>query len=403
MPQPAEAPIVAPATTPAVWHPVQLIAFRVAFVYLVLFMVPLPEALVGLIGTHLLHLSRAPERLMNGSGDTLFHWVELLTKVLATALAAAGWSLLSRHRREHVRLQAGLRVYLRYLLGFTMGIYGLAKVVGGQFPIPGPGRLLERVGELSPMGLLWTFMGHSPGYCVFTGLAEVLGGALLFYRRTTTLGALIVVGVMANVVALNFSYDVPVKIFSTHLLLIAVFLLLPDLRRLGEVFLWQRSPQLAARAFGRWWRWLKPVVLCVVFAVGVVMSGRIEFGNPGELLGTWDVETFTRNGQVHPPLFTDRTRWRFLAVDQHGEATVRFADDSTDHFEIGGSCGHLTVGLGFRDRELGTLTCRFFDADHGALEGKLEGAELRMTLRRHEGWLLNTRGFHWVNETPFNE
>ena len=38
------------------------------------------------------------------------------------------------------------------------------------------------------MGLLWTFMGHSPAYSAFTGAAEALAGALLLFRRTTLLG-----------------------------------------------------------------------------------------------------------------------------------------------------------------------------------------------------------------------
>jgi len=67
------------------------------------------------------------------------------------------------------------------------------------------------------MGLLWTFMAASKGYQIFTGAAEVLGGILLLWKRTTTLGALTVFGVMANVMALNFFYDVPVKLLSTHL------------------------------------------------------------------------------------------------------------------------------------------------------------------------------------------
>ena len=40
------------------------------------------------------------------------------------------------------------------------------------------------------MGILWKLMGHSYGYNLFTGLAEAVPAALLFWRRTTTVGAL---------------------------------------------------------------------------------------------------------------------------------------------------------------------------------------------------------------------
>jgi len=66
---------------------------------------------------------------------------------------------------------------------------------------------------------------------------------LLFPRKTSTLGALMSVGVLSNVVALNFSYDVPVKLYSSHLLAQAIFLLLPDARRLGNFFFLNRSTE----------------------------------------------------------------------------------------------------------------------------------------------------------------
>jgi uncharacterized membrane protein YphA (DoxX/SURF4 family) len=340
--------------------------------------------------------------------------VELVAKVLLTVATVALWSALARRRREHVRLDAALRVYLRYLLGFTVAIYGLAKMVEGQFPIPGPGRMLDRIGELSPMGLLWTFMGHSPGYCAFTGLAELLGGVLLFYRHTTKAGALMIVAVMANVVTLNFCYDVPVKIFSTHLLLIAGFLLLPDLGRLANFFLFNRPiplvplrPPFGSPAFQRWYTRLKPIVLAAILvgsAVVMSVAGTpLSEGQPGELAGTWDVETFTRDSQVHPPLFTDRLRWRFLAVDHRGNTTVRFADETTDHFDISAVDGRVSFASAFRGRAVGDFDYHLSDRDHVALVGKLDNIDVRMTLRRHGSWLLPTRGFHWVSEAPFNE
>src|SRR5204863_6312660 len=104
----------------------------------------------------------------------------------------------------------------------------------------------QTFGEASPMGLLWTFMGSSTSYTVFSGLAEVIGGLLLMARRTTLLGALVCIGVMVNVVMLNFSYDVPVKLYSSHLLAMAFFLLLPDLRRLTNVLVLNRPAEPAA-------------------------------------------------------------------------------------------------------------------------------------------------------------
>src|SRR5262249_42535112 len=132
-----------------------------------------------------------------------------------------------------------------------------------------PDTLLHTYGESSPMHLLWTFMGASDGYTWFTGAGEMLAGLLLCTRRTTLLGALVTFGVMAHVVALNFCFDVPVKLFSSHLVLMSVFLVAPDLPWLTKVFLLGRSE--APRGYTplvhrRWLDW----TLCVVRSVIVL-------------------------------------------------------------------------------------------------------------------------------------
>ena len=57
---------------------------------------------------------------------------------------------------------------------FTMFGYGFAKLCLSQFAPPSPARLDQPIGESTPMGILWTFMGASPAYCIFTGAVEVL-------------------------------------------------------------------------------------------------------------------------------------------------------------------------------------------------------------------------------------
>ncbi len=126
---------------------------------------------------------------------------------------------------------AWLRLLVRYTLAFTLFGYGFAKIFPLQFPPPRLFRLIQPYGDFSPMGVLWNFMGASVPYQIFSGAAEALGGFLLLFRPTTTLGALVSFAVMANVVALNFCYDVPVKLYSCNLLLMAVFLAAGDAPR----------------------------------------------------------------------------------------------------------------------------------------------------------------------------
>ena len=129
-----------------------------------------------------------------------------------------------------------LRSYLRYVLAAAMLGYGLAKVSWdfNQFATIGDFQLEKKWGDSSPMNVVWSFMGASRAYTVFAGLGEVVGAILLLFRRTTILGAMVVVGVMTNVVMLNYCYDIPVKLYSSHLLMMAVYLLLPEAGRLGN-------------------------------------------------------------------------------------------------------------------------------------------------------------------------
>ena len=95
--------------------------------------------------------------------------------------------------------------------------YGFVKIVPLQFQRTLLFKMMEPYGDFSPMGVLWSFMGASLPYVIYSGCAEVLGGILLLFRRTTTLGALVSFAVMLNVAVLNYCYDVPVKLYSTNL------------------------------------------------------------------------------------------------------------------------------------------------------------------------------------------
>lgn len=102
---------------------------------------------------------------------------------------------------------------------------------------------MQRAGDFSPMGLVWFFIGSSAAYTFFAGSGEVLGAALLFFRRTATLDALVIAGVMTNVVALKFCYDIPVKIGSSTLLVLAAYLVTSDLARIAKVLLFNQPTE----------------------------------------------------------------------------------------------------------------------------------------------------------------
>ncbi len=328
------------------WNLPRRLAFRFAFAYWLLLCLPFPldvipgfesvselyrageNRFVPWVAAHILHLPEPIEAARNGSGDTTFRWVQLLCVFSLAVIVAALWSLLDRKRRAYPWLDDSLRVYVRFFLLSLLWVYGMDKVIQVQFPVPGPSRMLQTYGESSPMGLLWTFMGSSTAYTAFSGAMEVLGGFLLFFRRTTSLGALVAAGVMTNVVALNFCYDVPVKILSSHLLLAAIYLLAPDLGRLFKVLVSNRPTAVRNLAppplRWRWLRiaralvWLAFCVSTATFAIRGSLNAHREAQKKPAIYGTYQVAEFIRNGETPPPLLTDQALWRLVTFENGG-------------------------------------------------------------------------------------
>jgi hypothetical protein len=174
-----------------------------------------------------------------GSGDTVADYLLQILILIAAVAGSLIWSLVDR-RPSSVRLRGWLQVLTRYALAFWLIKYGFAKVIPTQFLHLQMRQLTQTYGQSSPMGLLWNFMGFSTAYTVFAGIAELLPAMLLLFRRTALSGALIAFGVLLNVAMLNFCYDVPVKLFSLKLLLLSLFLILPESGRLLRLFVLNR-------------------------------------------------------------------------------------------------------------------------------------------------------------------
>ena len=434
-PTPAVAAPPAPADAP--WSLPRRVGFRFAFAFTALWLLPFPigtlpytqllgrpfdlgwDALTAWVGRLLLH--RPIDTGPNGSGDSSAGWLQLALTVVLALVATAAWSALDRRRRAYPRLQQWLHVYLRFAVGAIMVSYGTSKIYHTQFPFPSTGKLEQAYGDASPMGLLWTFMGFSGPYNVFTGLAETVPALLLFFRRTATLGALLLAAVMANVVMLNFCYDVPVKIFSTELLLASLYIAGPRLRAIFDVVVGERSVAAYARPplFARPRLALAARIAGVAFAAYVlghqiVRHRKMIAGDASAsaalagFAGNWDVVTLTRDGQPVPATLGEKTRWKSLSIRLYkgsGSLAYKQMDDYYDRWWFNFDAAKKTLALETdTEQKRGTLVYAQPDADHLTLTGTVDGHAVVMELCRRPAreYRLVTRGFHWVNEAPYN-
>ena len=419
---------------PAPWPLAARLAFRFAIVYFVLLIWPFPLNLIPGAGERVeawtsrplvtwaardvLRLDRPIEWVETGSGAKAGHYVWAGCAAALAAVAAAAWSLLGRRTRSHPRLLAWLRVAVRSYLGFFMLVYGCVKLVPSQFQAMPLDKLLQGYGEASPMGLLWVFMGHSRAYAAFTGAAEALAGSLLLFRRTALLGALLAAGVLANVVMLNFCFDVPVKLFSSHLLAMALLLLLPDLGRLASVLLLHRAVPAAEPPplfEGKWSRHSSVALSSVLLlgtagvTLGMAYGGYTTAGAGGPrspLRGVWAVEEFEIDGQVRPPLLTDPDRWSPVTFDNTRFVVVRDMRNRRRFYGVTLDEAARTVALSQRGDGGSRAALTYERPEFAALvlTGEADGRPVRVRLRRRDEseFPLISRGFHWVSEAPFN-
>jgi hypothetical protein len=299
--------------------------------------------------------------------------------------------------------------------------YGALKVIPVQFPTPSLTDLMETYGESSPGRLLWTFMGFSHAYCAFTGLAEMFGGILLFFPGLTTLGALVCFTVMINVCMLNLNYDVSLKRESFHLVVISLILIAPDCGRLFKLLV--LNAKVEAVKSRQLFRSKKLNVLVfflqIAFGLHVAYWYLWQYHNQEtrertepkqNLYGIWNVEEYSVDGRP----VCGKERWLRIIIE--GKLIVRAADGIDYYFEVQddpgkkqltlNSVGATSVGKFVENTKLrGNFSYDRSAPAEMTIEGELGSHRTIAKLHRldESKFVLNSRGFHWVTETPFTE
>ncbi len=345
------------------------------------------NAFVPWLGKHILHLARDIPTAETGSGDTTAAYIYSLFLAVLALVIAFLWSVIAR-RRAHPQISAWLRVSIRYVLAITLISYGMFKIIQSQFPFPSLSRLGGTYGDSSPMGLLWTFMGYSKAYNLFTGMVEAGGGALL-------------------------------KLYSLHLLFMALYLAAADGRRLLDILVLNRTAppaDISPPAFRR--RWLGFARLAIkILLIGYVIFTTVkesatqqrkiaEMASNTPLYGIWDVDEFARNGEVLAPLTSDSSRVKRMIFSHPKFTRIQFMDDRTKYWPTDYDPTNHTVSVaaGEDPKKKDVLTYSRADRDHLTINGHLGDDLVAIKLHRFDEskFLLLSRGFHWISEYPFN-
>jgi hypothetical protein len=372
------------------------------------------------VGSRILHVDVIIQP--TGSGDTMRAYVGCLCAVVAAAALALLWTagalLLQRWRPDwnaDGRLDGLVRVLVRFFLCQMLFGYGFAKVIPLQFAQPSSSRLARQLGDMSPMGLLWTFMGFSPTFQISTGAVEVLGGLLLTTRRTTLVGALVTLAAMTHIFALNMCFDVPVKLYTANYLMMSVFLIAPELPRLTRVLVLGKSveamplpPLLGHVALDRFAHVSRTLLVVAMLSSQIRGSYKLWSdmygGPPAPLAGRW--ETVSIQVDAKKPDKDDPMNWSRLDFSNRKFVSLTGPKPPSQVYMITWDNEGKKLALsrfgtpGFS----ATFTYELPEPDKLELHGSMDGKATSATLKRapEKRYELMDRGFHWIQELPYN-
>jgi len=411
-----------------IWSRGSKILFRFLFAYFVLYIVlmftnGLFETPFRWIGSNILGFNYNYEISGFGSGDNTFAYITLFVNFISAIFLTILWSILDRNRGEYNTPFYWFIVILRVFVIVSMLLYGFVKIFQIQFQSASFLRLLQPLGEFSPMGLAWTYMGYSKGFAMFAGIMEVIGGLLLIYRKTATLGAFIVIGVMTQVAMMNFMFDIPVKLYSVHLILMGLIIFLTDIQRFSAVFIknkaveaydfyYPNSSESYHKNIAKVKKIVLPILLIAASTLGYLGQLNVtDVNHRPALYGIWEAKIFIKNNDTIPALITDKNRWRYLVIERKGRAAIKTMTDKIERlmFEVDSTQNSVKIYNFNTDESLKDLSSNFTYSQstdlHLSISGHLNGADYSIEFQKitlENFTLLNTR-FHWINERPNNQ
>lgn len=336
------------------WKAWEKVLFRIAFIFFICICIPNSAEWYKIV-LHIdwarLHYRDLYDIARFGSGINLFgdrlfgnfllgyaNWIITLLISIAGGLL---WTVIVRwrrsERREYNRLYYWLRVVVRYRAGIGIIGFGFTKLLPVQMPYPGLGILNTNFGDLTAQKVFWLSVGIVPWYQVFAGVVEVLAGTLLFFRRTTTLGAILLFGALGDIVYVNFAYDGGVHVYSSYFVLLASFLLVDDVPRIYRLLIQEKvtTPVHFYPVFSSsWWKFTRIGLKSLTIFLFLFVLFYLQYTNflydpykqPAiagvkTLRGSYAVTEFRLNNKVIPYSPLDTVAWQEVEFEKWSSLT----------------------------------------------------------------------------------
>ena len=256
----------------------------------------------------------------------LADYTDWFIALLIGIAGASIWTILDRKSKSYHLLYYWIRVVVRYRAGIGIIGFGFTKLFPTQMPYPSLGLLNSNFGDFTAQKIYWLSVGIVPWYQVFAGVVEVTAGTLLFFRKTTTFGAILLAGALGDITFVNYAYDGGVHVYAFYFVFLALILLAEDLPKLYQLIILEKYtvplhiyPDFNEPFFKYLRIGLKTLTFVIFFIIltytEVINFKYDPYKQPStagikKLRGNYLVSEFKLNGRKIPYNPLDTVRWQ---------------------------------------------------------------------------------------------
>lgn len=383
-----------PVSADPVWKGYEKYAFRVAFIFFFLLIVPLDiDFYQGWFTTDWAHLhirdigklsgsSFNPIKISEtnkGAGDLgslaesnvkflkvnaesgTFGIASYINWGLALIIGLIGaliWGAIDRKRKNYRVLYYFLIVGVSFAMLIKLNGLTFSKVFPTQMPALAQTQLNTNFGDFTAQKLYWIQLSFIHEYEVFAGLAELLIMLLLFFRKSRPWGAALALAMIGNIAVANHMYDGGIHLAASFYIIGGAFVLWRYLPAIWNLIVNEKdvNPHFYHFPFKeKWQKNLRLAIKTFVFVFYFIVSGYLHWynythdpykvpSNPGlaNSKGLYQVTEFKANGKVLPYSPVDSLRWQNVTFERW--STISFSVFNT--FMIHGEAGR---GKQFKD------------------------------------------------------
>ncbi|MDR6784340.1 hypothetical protein ABIE26_002271 [Pedobacter africanus] len=343
------------------WTAAQKILFRIVFIFVTLFSFPLDAGFYQMIWhfdyAHLNYRDLTevvaffnPQFINIFSASGFFGTASYINFPFILFIAVIGaliWTALDKKSREYKVLYYWVRVFARYRVAYAGIGWGYKKLFVMQMPREYEGLWNTEMIDFFAKRLYWEALSVVPRYEVFLGFAEFIGGFLLLFRRTTSIGAAITLVVFGNIAISNHAYDIGEQVPSAAMAMLSLFVLWHDVPGIWSLIVKERDTQVLHDypEFTKGWQKYTRltvkyafnfvfVLLFFIFEVyGYTHNDFYKIPNTPGLKGTagqYEVTTFKLNNKVLPYSPLDSIRWQDVTFEDWSSISIKLANRPQD-------------------------------------------------------------------------